>query len=392
MVDIVTPDLTKESRVEPFAPSFPDFSTPREGGKAFAADLPGGADALGLQQALRPLAELAVHRDTEAPLTIALLGPPGSGKSFALVKLLAEIEALSAAAPAARDNSFLSRVAALRIDVAGFDGDPSVALAGALYEKLEAVFPEFVREVAHAVRDPQIVAREAAERLDEGRRRLDAERQKLEEIESRRARLPDTVLFESAGSQVDTYARANRTKFESRLVSFGISGDPIANYKSMVRDIAGSGGPAGRFGGALRAFWAFKGQARLLATAAVLVLVGIGLDTASAHAVNWLAWLRSPNQGLVSLADGIEPHIGWLMLAAKVAYAGAAFALIANLWRGARLLRPLFRGVSLLGIDVAERRRAVDALYAHQMRRVDGLEADVELAARRAAEADRRAG
>ncbi|MGH6817878.1 MAG: hypothetical protein ACREC1_03795, partial [Methylovirgula sp.] len=392
MIDIATPDLAKENRVEPLAPSLPNFSAPPEAGRAFAADLPGGADALGLQEALRPLAELAVHCDTEAPLTIAILGPPGSGKSFALVKLLAEIEALSAAATGARDGSFLSRVATLRIDVAGFDGDPGVALAGALYEKLDAVFPEFVHEVAHAVRDPQIVAREAAERLDEARRRLDAERQKLEEIESRRARLADTVLFESAGSQVDTYARANRTKFESRLVSFGIGGDPIANYKSMVRDIAGTGGPAGRFGGALRAFWAFKGQTRLLVTAAILVLIGIGLDAAFAHAVDWLAWLRGPNQGLVSLANGIEPHIGWLMLAAKVAYAGAALALLANLWRGVRLLRPLFRGVNLLGTDVAERRRALDALYAHQMRRVDGLEADVELAARRAGEADRRAG
>ncbi len=391
MTDIVTPDVAKESRIEPPAPSLPVASALPEAGKPFAADLPGGADALGLRQALRPLAELAVHRDTEAPLTIALLGPPGSGKSFALAKLLAEIEALSGAATGGRDGSFLSRVAALRIDTAGFDGEPSVALAAALYDKLEAVFPEFVREVGHAVRDPKIVAHEAAERLDEARRRLDAERQKLEEIESRRARLPDTVLFESAGSQVDAYARANRTKFESRLVGFGISGDPIANYKSMVRDIAGSGGPAVRFGAALRAFWAFKGQSRLLVSAALLALIGIGLDTAFTDAASWLAWLRSPNQGLVSLANGIETHIGWLTLAAKLAYAGAALALAANLWRGVRLLRPLFRGVSLLGTDVAERRRALDALYAHQMRRVDGLEADVELAARRAGEADRRA-
>jgi KAP family P-loop domain len=391
VIDIVTPDLAKESRVEPLAPRLPVASGPPESGTPFAADLPAGADALGLRQALRPLAQLAVHRDTEAPLTIALLGAPGSGKSFALATLLAEIETLSGEATGTRDGSFLSRVAVLRIDAAGFDGEPSVSLAAALYDKLEALFPEFVREVGHAVRDPQIVAREAAERLDEARRRLDAERQKLEEIESRRARLPDTVLFESAGSQVDAYARANRTKFESRLVGFGISGDPIANYKSMVRDIAGSGGPAVRFGAALRAFWAFKGQTRLLSTAAILALIGIGLDSAFTDAASWLAWLRSPNQGLVSLADGMEAHIGWLTLAAKLAYAGAALALAANVWRGIRLLRPLFRGVSLLGSDVAERRRALDALYAHQMRRVDGLDADVELAARRAAEADRRA-
>ncbi len=392
MNDTVTPDLAKESRAEPPAPSLPVAFPPGAGSKPFAADLPEGADACGLRRALRPLAELAVHRDTEAPLTIALLGAPGSGKSFALAKLVAEIEALSGAAAGARDGSFLARVVALRIDVAGFDGEPGVALAAALYDKLKAAFPEFVREVGQAVRDPQVVAREAAERLDEARRRLDAERQKLEEIESRRARLPDTVLFESAGSQVDTYARANRAKFESRLESFGIGGDPIANYKSMVRDIASSGGPAGRFGGALRAFWAFKGQTRLLVTAVILVLVGIGLDIAFADAARWLAWLRSPNQGLASLAAAIEAHIGWLTFAAKLAYIGAALALAANLWRGIRLLRPLFHGVSLLGTDVAERRHALDGIYAHQMRRVDGLEAEVELTARRAAEADRRAG
>jgi hypothetical protein len=60
--------------------------------------------------------------------------------------------------------------------------------------------------------------------------------------------------------------------------------------------------------------------------------------------------------------------------------------------RGVRFLKPLFRGVRLLETDVTNRRRALDTLYAHQMRRVDGLEADVELASRRAAEADRRAG
>ncbi|HKH81984.1 MAG TPA: hypothetical protein VKA03_10370 [Methylovirgula sp.] len=394
VTDIATRDLAKDSRLEPVAPSLPNppaANEPAKRARIFAADVPRGADALGLDKALRPLAELAVHRDTEPPLTIALLGEPGSGKSFALAKLLAEVEAISAAAVGTDPGPFLSRIAALRIDVAGFEGEPSVALAGGLYDKLGAEFPEFVREVAHAVRDPQIVARETAERLDEGRRRLDAERQKLDEIESRRARLPETVLFESAGSQVDAYARANRAKIESRLESFGISGDTVANYKSMVRDIAESGGPAGRVGTALRAFWAFEGQTRLLVTAALLVLAGIGFDAAVAEQGKWLAWLRNASEGLASVATWLEAHIAWLALAAKIAFAGAAFALVVNFWRGVRFLRPLFRGVGLLENDVLSRRRALDSLYAHQMRRVDGLEADVELAERRAAEADRRA-
>jgi hypothetical protein len=395
VTDIATRDLAKEGRPEPAAPSLPAIvaqAKPGKRGSIFAADLPRGADALGLDKALRPLAELAVHRDTEAPLTIALLGESGSGKSFALAKLLAEIEGLSAAAVGAGASPFLTRIAALRIDVGCFDGEPNVALAGALYDKLGAEFPELVREVAHAVRDPQIVARESAERLDEARRRLDAERQKLDEIESRRARLAETVLFESAGSQVDAYARANRTKIESRFESFGITGDPIANYKSVVRDIVESGGPAARVGSALRAFWAFKGQTRLLVTAAILVLAGIGLDAAVADQAKWLASLRGASQGLASLSTWIEAHIDWLTLAAKIAYAAAVLALVVNFLRGVQFLRPLFRGVSFLETDVLSRRRALDALYAHQMRRVDGLEADVELATRSAAEADRRAG
>jgi hypothetical protein len=391
VTDIATRDLANGDGPEPVAPSVATATgVPGKRDRIFAADLPRGADALGRDKALRPLAELTAHRDTEAPLTIALLGPSGSGKSFALAKLLAEIEALSAAG--ADGSPFLTRIAAVRIDAASLEGEPSVALAGALYAKLETDFPEFVREVAHAVRDPQSVARETAERLDAGRRRLDAERQKLEEIETRRARLAETLLFESAGSQVDAYARANRTKIESRLERFGIDGEPIANYKSIVRDIAESGGPSARVGAALRAFWAFKGQTRLLLIAVVLVLAGIGLDAAVADQAEWLAWLRRASPALSALPNWIEAHIDWLTLAAKTAYVAAAIALLANLWRGVRFLRPLFRGVGLLQSDVLSRRRGLDTLYAHQMQRVDGAEADVELAARRVAEAARRAG
>ena len=87
-----------------------------------------------------------------------------------------------------------------------------------------------------------------------------------------------------------------------------------------------------------------------------------------------------------------EAHIGWLRICHKqIAFAGAALAVVANLWRGVRFLRPLFRGAGLFEAEVANRRRDLDGLYAHQLRRVDALAADVELIGRRAAEADRRA-
>jgi hypothetical protein len=337
------------------------------------------------------LAELAIHRDTEAPFTIGLLGAAGTGKSFALGKLMAAIDALSAASAGRDGTEFLSPVLTVKIDAAGLSDAPIISLAGELYDKLTSAFPELAREAAHAVRDPQVVAREAAEQLDIGRRRLDTERQNLAELESRRARLSETILFEQPGSQIDAYVRANRAKIESRLENFGIKGDPVQNYKSMVRDIAESGGPSARAATALRAFWSFKGQARLLVTAAILILIGFGCDIAMTHQAAWLAWLRGSNQTLAPSANWIASNIRWLHVVKELAFIGAALAVVANLWRGVRFLRPLFRGVSLLESEVSSRRHDLDGLYAHQMRRVDALAADVELTGRRAADADRRA-
>src|ERR1700757_1400951 len=85
-------------RPEPIAPNLPKRNPhgeePSQRGRIFAADVPRGEDAWDLETVLRPLAELAAHRDTEAPLTIGFLGGAGSGKSFALGALLEQIEAL----------------------------------------------------------------------------------------------------------------------------------------------------------------------------------------------------------------------------------------------------------------------------------------------------------
>lgn len=398
--DVERPDAAGGSRSEPVAPNLPQ-RTRNEGARSgkeqaqktriFAADLPQGPDALGLEAALRPLAELAVHRGAEAPLTIGLLGEAGTGKSFALGKLMAAIDALSAASAGHDGSPFLHPVLTVTVDARALSEAPVVSLAAELYDRLASAFPDLAREAAHAVRDPQVVAREAAEQLDIGRRRLDTERQNLAELESRRARLSETILFEQPGSQVDAYVRANRAKIESRLESFGIKGDPVQNYKSMVRDIAESGGPSARAGTALRAFWSFKGQTRLLVTAAILILIGFGCGIAMTHQQEWLGWLRGSTKTLAPSADWLATNIGWLTIVREVAFAGAALAVVTNIWRGIRFLRPLFRGVSLLESEVTNRRLDLDGLYAHQMRRVDALAADVELTGRRAAEADRRA-
>ncbi|MGP0060218.1 MAG: P-loop NTPase fold protein, partial [Beijerinckiaceae bacterium] len=383
------------ARPEPIAPMLPLRRAQGEapspsGNRIFAADVPLGEDAWGLESVLRPLAELVAHRDTEAPLTIGCIGGPGSGKSFALGALLGKIDGL--ARESADRGAFLRRIAIVRVDAARLGDDASVVLAGLLYEALGRSFPDLIRDAADAVRDPRAMAREAAERLDDARRRLDSERQSLAEIENRRARIFETVLFETAGSKIDAYARANRASIESRLEGFGITGEPILNFKSMVRDLSESGGSIARAGAALRSFWAFKGQTRLLVTAAVLALAGLGLSAAVVNQATWLGWLQGTNESLAPTVAWIRAQIGWLTTLKQIAYAGAAAALVLNILRALRFMQPLFHGVVLLESDVAAKRRDIDGLYAHQMRRVDGLAAEVDRNAHQAAAADRRAG
>ncbi|HEY1735851.1 MAG TPA: P-loop NTPase fold protein [Methylovirgula sp.] len=356
-------------------------------GTTFCSDRAEGEDALNLTPLLAPLADLVLRRGTETPLTIGLLGGSGAGKSFALGKILAAVEALN---QSASGGVFVAPVLTVKIDAAALSEAPSVALAGAIYDALARDFPAVAREAAHAVRDPHLVAREAADQLDIERRRLDAERQTLSEIESRRARLPEVILFEQAGSHVDSYARSIRARIESRLESFGLTGDPVKNYKSLVRDMAESGGPSARIGVALRAFWAFKGQTRLLITALIFVLIALGCGAAVDHQAGWLESLRA-KEAFVPTADWLQAHIDWFSVIGEFCWFAAAAAVVINLWRGIRFLRPLFRGVGLLQTEVTERRRDLDSLLAHQMRRVDALSSDVELTARRASEADRRA-
>ena len=396
------------ARPEPIAPTLPNRAPPQAGpnsavqtggapagavppppARIFAADVPAGNDVRGLDAALRPLAELVARRDSESPLAIAFLGGAGAGKSFALAALIDKIAALTRTAERA---GFVRRIATVKVDAARLDGDACVPLAEIVYETLGAAFPEFVGSAADAVRDPRAVAREFAERLDTARRRLDAERQSLTESESRRARIFETVLFETAGSKVDAYARANRASIESRLEGFGVTGEPILNFKSMVRDLAEAGGPLARAGAAVRALWGFKGQVRLLVTAVLLVAVGLALGAAVANEAAWLGWLQGLNEKLAPVVDWARAHVDWLTTLQQVAYLGALLAVVLNVLRAVRFMQPLLRGVSLLQSDVAAKRRDIDALYAHQMRRVDHLTAEVERMARQAAEADRRAG
>ena len=128
------------------------------------------------------------------------------------------------------------------------------------------------------MRDPHVAAREANERLSEARRRLDAERQALHDLDGRRAKLADTVLFELAGTHVNTYARVNRSRIEARLRAFGFTqGDPLDTYRDLVRNVAETGGASGRIATFFKALWAYRGQTRLHRPRRRLAAAGLGL-------------------------------------------------------------------------------------------------------------------
>ena len=354
----------------------------------FGGDHATGADALGIDGTIDHLAELAAHRGTAAPLCIGLLGAAGTGKSFALARLTARIRDLSARA-ASVQGPFLSRVHVQTIDAASLGDDLATDLAAALHNGLTQFYPDLAREIGHAARDPHLVLHETNAKLDEARHRLDSERRALDDAGSRRARLVETVLYEAAGSQVDAYARANRAGIETRLVSFGILGEPVRNYKDFVQFVAGSGG---RVGLALRSLWGFKGQGKLIVTAIVLVAIGVGIGIAIADQDRWLAALRAGPQAGIAVADWMEAHPDLFALLRKIAFGLAAAAIVANLYRAFSFLQPIFKGARLLTSDLETRRRDLDGLYAHQTKRVDALDGDVERLTKASADAERRLG
>ncbi|HET6374879.1 MAG TPA: hypothetical protein VFF88_02420, partial [Methylocella sp.] len=244
---------------------------------AFCADLPAGPDLLGFDETLARLAALAAHERTGTPLTIGFLGPPGSGKSFAMSRFLRTAGDLSARAETAPGTPYLSGILTLSIDAASLAENPAASLAGALHARLAEAFPHLAAEAACAVRDPRADAREALERLDECRRKLEAEKQALDEVTAQRARLSETILYESAGSQTGAFLSANKETVRRLFAKLKIPGDPLTAYKDMTGALLGSQGFASRAGFALRSLYAFKGQRSLLFLSLILALAWAGL-------------------------------------------------------------------------------------------------------------------
>ena len=123
----------------------------------------------------------------------------------------------------------------------------------------------------------------------------------------------------------------------------------------------------------------------------MLVAIGIGLGVAIDDQDNWLGALRGSPKGGASVADWLEAHMGLVATLKTGAFALALLALAVNVLRAVSFLRPIFKGARLLDTDLDTRRRDLDGLYAHQTKRVDALEADVERLTRAVSEAERRA-
>lgn len=362
---------------------------PAEALPVFSSDA-AGVDRLQRSDAASLLAEVAAHPQAETPIVIGVFGPAGSGKTQFLRHITERLAARSGATGAGLQTRSPAEIVTLTVDAAA-GHDPIAALTSGVLAALAARHPGLAEDAIYAASDPREAARLADERVDALRRTLDAERQGLDDLAARRARLAETVLFDAAGSRVDAYARGHRARIEARLRAFGLpTSDAMQTYKQLVRETAEASGPASRARMMLRSLWGFEGQGKLLATAICLVVVGVAASFGAANQDTLSGWLASSGDRFAALTDWERAHLYWLAPLSQAAFILAGLALLALVVRSIRFLGPILRGATLLKGDLDGRRRDLDGLLAHQTRRVDALAAEVEAAARNAEATERR--
>ncbi len=395
-----------EKTIQPPATSAPAVeidSAPAKSAKppVFSADTDALPDALGIAPAIRGLAELSSHAKTQTPLAIGVFGSAGSGKSFAVHRLITDIRAIADAASGRKEAPFLGRIVAARVDAASYS-EPAIALASAVHTALHAksphraAFAAWAEDATFNSGDPQQVIREAGERLGDLRRRHDSEKEALQEINTRRDRLIDNVLYDAAGTRIDSYARNNRTGIENRLTGFGFTGpDPIATYKDLVRDYSEHGGIVRRVSVFLHSLWAFRGQTRLILLAILFVALAWLMAQGEAPQATWLtnmlANLQDRFAAFKATSDWITDNTALFTLLKHTALWAAAGAIALNIFRAIRFLMPIRRGVTLLHADVDARRRDLDGLITTQSKRVEDLGGEIEKHTRQLSQAERRA-
>ena len=386
------------SAVLAYRPHDPDVA-PVSQAPAAALDLPTfssdavGDDRLGRDGLARRLADVLAHPRTETPLTMAVFGPPGSGKSQLLRRVagfVGQVGTQDADGGAARSTG--SAAVSAHVDLAA-GGDPAHTVALGLLDALAPDHAGFAEDALHAGGNPHEAAKRASERSIALRRTLDGERKILDDFGARRARLVETVLFDTAGTRVDGYARANRTRIEARLRAFGLPAtDPLRTYKEFVRETSEVPGAGSRVGFALRSLWSYKGQGSLVVIAVLLFALAWAASAGSGDEARLSGWLAGLGDRFAFLTDWERAHLDWLQPISQAAAALGVLALVVVVLRAIRFASPVLKGGTLLKADLGERRRDIDGLIAQQTRRIDGLVAEADIASRNAEQAERRLG
>ncbi len=333
-------------------------------GAVLLSDRREGPDLWNVGQAMRPLADLCLSPDAETPFALALVGAPGAGKSFALRRLVEAVEARARSAPA-----LISKVVVADVDASLAGADPAGLVASSVYAALEreagGAYAGLADEAAHGAIDPRQAASAAADRHDEIIGRLEQERRARDEVEGRRARIAETLLYETPGSRIDSFARASRGAIEARLRRFGFAeGDADRNFRGFVRDLAGLRASS-RASVFLRALFAYRGQLRL-------ILLGL-LAFALAYAVSWL---RTPGAAdtLTALSAQLAPALDWVKTHDEaLEYAGEALVIVGH--RGAagqRLARGCLHRPAVSRPAYAEHRHARAPPRTRRQRRAAG--------------------
>ena len=347
------------------------------------------APSLADDPALDLLGDLAVHGQTQTPLTIGLFGEPGAGKSHALEALARRARGLTAAARA--DGPFLQGIIAVEVEARSLQGDAASGLASTIHAALlSGGGGRLAATAVEAATDPQAAAQEAAQKLEDIRQRQLAEQQTLEELKAASAGINETLMVATTDNRVDDYARRNRRRLEAGLQRFGFSGDATAVYKDLVRELIDRPGPLSRLSAFANTVWAYGGQARLLVWAAAFFLLAWVLGLAQRTRADWLAGLRSAAEGASEPANWIEGHTHWLTYLGNAAITAGLVCLGINIWRAARFTMPLLQGARLLEEEAAKRRAALDVLIAGQAKQVELLAGEAQNLAALVQAAERR--
>ena len=372
-------------------PAAAPASAPAHGAPVFLGDSAEGADLMNVSQLVEPLAQLCVAREVQTPFLAAFLGSSGAGKTFALRRLAQAIERIGVSP--ARAAGALKRVVLARVDASSGDEAP-VAIASAAYAALDretAVdYSALLDETGHAGGDPQSAARAASDRHDDLTRRLEAERSQRDDVEAKRARLADTLAFDTPGSRLDVFARARRGAIDAHLRRFGLGGpDANSSYRSLARDMSTLGAGA-RAAIVIRSIWAYGSQARLIMWAIVAFVLAFLIS---------LLHRETAVNAIGGLHESLKPVGGWMAAhgslfdrVSQVLTLLGVLAIALNLWRAFTFSNLLLRGARLLGAEVRERRRDLDGRVARLSERVASLTADADAAAKRAEAARERAG